>query len=142
MNGIETIRDGEGVLAYVIRASATSSSTDFITTDEDPFQAGFVVYKAGGQVDAHIHLPVERHLVGTSELLMVRSGRCFVDIYTEDHRLVASRELMTGDGVLSVAGGHGFRMVDDTVLFEIKQGPYGGAKEKERFATAEDGQAL
>ena len=41
-----------------------------------------------------------------------------------------------------VGGGHGFRMIEDTVLFEIKQGPYGGPAEKERFATAADGQPL
>ena len=87
-----------------------------------------MVYPAGGRVDAHVHLPVVRPVVGTSELLVVRSGRCFVDIYADDRRLVASRELGPGDAVLSVGGGHGFRMIEDTVLFEIKQGPYGGAR--------------
>lgn len=139
-DGIEVIRDGGATLAYVITAAATGDTTSFITTEDDPFQAGFVVYEAGGRVDAHAHLPVERHLVGTSELLMVRSGRCFVDIYSEGHRLVASRDLRTGDAVLSIAGGHGFRMTEDTILFEIKQGPFGGAHEKERFATDEHGE--
>ena len=38
-----------------------------------------------------------------------------------------------GDIVILVAGGHGFEMLEDTVLMEIKQGPYTGLKEKERF---------
>jgi hypothetical protein len=142
MIGIEAIRDGDVTLAYIISAQATSQTTDFCTSDDDSFQAGFVVYPAGGQVEAHLHLPVERRIVGTSELLVVRSGRCVVDIYSDDRRLVSSRELMAGDAVLSLGGGHAFRMIEDTVLFEIKQGPYGGPAEKERFATAPDGQPL
>jgi hypothetical protein len=56
-----------------------------------------------------------------------------VDLYSEDRAFVASRQLGTGDLVLAIRGGHGFRMIEDTVLFEIKQGPYSGQAEKERF---------
>lgn len=142
MTGLEEVVDGETILAYVIRHDATSDKTGFITPDASTFQAGFVVYGAGGHVEAHVHLPVVRQVVGTSELLVVRSGRCIVDIYSEDRRLVASRDLVPGDAVLSVGGGHGFRMTEDTVLLEVKQGPYGGVAEKERFDTAPDGEPM
>ena len=59
-----------------------------------------------------------------------------MDIYGDDQTLLASRQLETGDLVISVGGGHGFRMLEDTVLFEVKQGPYGGGAEKERFDPA------
>ena len=141
MTSVEQIVDGASTLAYVIRGDATSNTTDFFTSDDSNFQAGFVVYPAGGRVQAHVHLPVVRQVVGTSELLIVRSGRCTVDVYSDDRRLVASREMLPGDAVLSVGGGHGFRMTEDTVLFEVKQGPYGGAVEKERFDTRSDGES-
>ena len=137
---VEVVTDGGLPLAYLIRDGASSSRTEFFTSDESTFQAGFVVYPAGGHVQAHVHLPVVRRVVGTSELLIVRSGRCVVHIYADDRRLVASRELLPGDAVLSVNGGHGFRMIEDTVLFEVKQGPYGGLAEKERFDTTPDGE--
>ncbi|HEY5483852.1 MAG TPA: hypothetical protein VIK31_08580 [Propionibacteriaceae bacterium] len=140
MTSLEEIVDGATTLAYLIRHEATSNKTEFFTSDDSNFQAGFVVYPAGGHVQAHVHLPVVRQVVGTSELLVVRSGRCIVDIYTDDRRLVASREMLPGDAVLSVSGGHGFRMTEQTVLFEIKQGPYGGQAEKERFDTAPEGE--
>ncbi len=41
--------------------------------------------------------------------------------------------MSTGDILVLVSGGHGFRMLEDTVLMEVKQGPYTGLKEKERF---------
>ena len=136
MSSIEPICQGQTPIAYIVRAGATRATTSFFTGDDATFQAGFVVYPAGGSVVPHIHLPIVRTVVGTSELLLVRSGRCIVDIYGEDRALVASRELVTGDLVLSVGGGHGFRMLEDTVLFEVKQGPYGGGAEKERFDPA------
>jgi hypothetical protein len=139
---IESIVDGGVTLAYVIRSDTTAQSTTFFTSDDSAFQAGFVVYPAGGRVQAHAHLPIVRNVVGTSELLLVRSGRCFVDIYADDHQLVASRELQPGDAVLSVGGGHAFRMTEDTVLLEVKQGPFGGGAEKERFDTDENGATL
>ncbi len=133
MTAVEPVWDGRTLLAYIVRADATAATTSFFTGGDASFQAGFVVYPAGGAVVPHVHLPVVRTVVGTSELLLVRKGRCIVDIYSEDRALVASRELETGDLVLSVGGGHGFRMLEDTVLFEVKQGPYSGQAEKARF---------
>src|SRR5215467_2738726 len=80
-----------------------------------------------------LHRPLERNLVGTSEVLIVRRGRCQIDIYDDCQQLVASRELRSGDITLMVGGGHGFRMQEDTVFLEVKQGPYTGIDEKERF---------
>ena len=59
-------------------------------------------------------------LVGTFEVLVVKKGRCQIHIYNDDRELVATRELHTGDVMLMVGGGHGFRMLKDTVFLEIK----------------------
>ena len=64
---------------------------------------------------------------------MVKKGRCLIDVYDDDHDLIATGELHPGDVMLMVGGGHGFRMLEDTVLLEIKQGPYTGLEEKEQF---------
>ena len=107
--------------------------TTFLTPPEFKQQVGFVVYPAGGEIQRHVHRPLERHLVGTSEVLIVRRGRCEIDVYNDERQLVATRELGQGDIMLMVGGGHGFRMLEDTVFLEVKQGPYTGLDEKERF---------
>ena len=66
-------------------------------------------------------------------MIIVKKGYCLLDIYNNDRQLVATRELYPGDLTLMVSGGHSFRMLEDTVLLEIKQGPYTGVDEKERF---------
>jgi hypothetical protein len=130
---IETIASNGVVLAYIARASGPPSSTTFLTPDECNLQVGRVVYPAGGVIARHMHLPVERHLVGTTEVLMVERGRCEVEVYAEDRSLVATRALEVGDIVIALGGGHSFRVLEDTVLLEIKQGPYFPGADKERF---------
>lgn len=133
MTDVEIIRAEGRELAYIIRGTFVPAKTTFLTPDSFKQQVGYIVYPAGGTVRPHRHLPLERHLVGTSEVLVVRSGRCEMDVFTDSGELVATRELLPGDVMVMVAGGHGFRMLEDTVLLEIKQGPYTGLTEKEHF---------
>ena len=133
MEPIEHITWHGKPLAYIIRANMNPEKTTFLTPSEFNLQVGFVVYPAGGEIARHVHLPLERHIVGTSEVLVVKKGRCQIDVYNDDRELVATRELQAGDVLLLVSGGHGFRMLENTVLLEIKQGPYIGLDEKERF---------
>lgn len=130
---VETIGSAGRPLAYVIRGAYRPEETTFATPPELNLQVGFVVYPDGGEVPRHSHRPIERSLVGTAEVIVVREGRCALDVYDDDGELVATRELDTGDVMLMVGGGHGFRMLENTVLLEVKQGPYLGADEKERF---------
>ena len=120
-------------LAYVIRNEFSPAKTTFLTPQDYKQQVGFVVYPAGGEIQRHVHKPLERHLVGTSEVLVVKQGRCEVDIYNDARQLVTTVELREGDVMLMVGGGHGFRILEDTVFLEVKQGPYTGVDEKERF---------
>ena len=120
-------------LCYIVRATLSPERTTFLTPAEFNLQVGYIVYPAGHEIPRHVHLPIERRIVGTGEVLLVRKGRCEIDVYTDDRQLVATRELREGDIMIMVEGGHGFRMLEDTVLLEVKQGPYPGVEEKERF---------
>ena len=130
---VEKIMWGDIPLAYIIRGDLVPNRTTFLTPPQFKQQVGFVVYPAGGEIQRHVHRPLSRHLIGTSEVLIVRRGRCEIDIYNDDRELVATRELREGDIMLMVGGGHGFHMLEDTVFLEVKQGPYTGQDEKERF---------
>jgi len=121
------------LLALLLSGVDDPSETTFPTPDDLNLQVGFVVYPAGGEIQRHDHRPLERHVVGTQEVIIVRSGRCEIDLYDHDRQHLTTRELRAGDVILIVGGGHGFRMLDDTVLLEVKQGPYAGLDEKERF---------
>lgn len=126
------IHNGEH-LADIIRAEMAPNRTMFLTSPELKQQVGFIVYLADGEIYRHIHLPLKRQITGTSEVLIVKKGRCLVDIYNNTKEFVVTKELRCGDVMLMISGGHGFRMLEDTIFLEIKQGPYTGLNEKERF---------
>ena len=130
---IEHITCNGKPLAYIIRAEMNPKETTFLTPPEFNLQVGFVVYPVGGEIARHVHRPLERHIVGTSEVLVLKKGRCKMDVYNDDRELVATCDLQAGDIMIMVDGGHGFRMLEDTFFLEIKQGPYSGLDEKERF---------
>ncbi len=121
------------LLGYIVRADAKPAKTRFVTSDDANFQVGFIVYPAGGEIQRHLHRPLERAVVGTAEALLIRTGSCVVDFYSEARERVRSETLRAGDLVVFLAGGHGFRLLEDCVMLEIKQGPYFGLDEKIRF---------
>ncbi len=130
---IEKIQFKGQDLCCIIRAKFKPAKTTFLTPPDFKQQVGFIVYPAGGEIARHAHRALERRLVGTSEVLVVKKGRCEVDIYSDGKELVATRELRVGDVLVLVNGGHGFRMLEDTTFLEIKQGPYVAGDDKERF---------
>lgn len=130
---VETIEHAGKVLCILVRATPWPAQTEFYTPNDYNLQLGNVVYPGGSAIPRHSHRPVTRTVTGTSEVLVVQKGKMLIDLYDDEKNLVATREMVAGDAVALVSGGHGFRLVEDTVLLEVKQGPYSGVQEKDRF---------
>ena len=131
--GVEEVYAGRALIALVVRLQHEPEQTEFLTTKDMSQQVGFICNPAGAMIAPHVHNPVRRTIVGTSEAIFVRRGRVRLDLYDEDRRLVTSRALDAGDLVFLVSGGHGFEILEDAVLLEVKQGPYLGENDKTRF---------
>lgn len=130
---LEIITDGKTELAYIIQADWMPDKTEFLTPGDLPLQMGMIVYGADQSITPHVHLPISRNVEGTTECVIVRKGKCEIDIFDSERRFITTRELAAGTIILLLGGGHGFRMTEDTILFEVKQGPYAGDADKERF---------
>ena len=131
---MEYIKTQDNVLtSVIIRDDFRPTGTTFITTPDLAQQVGFVVYPAGGVIKRHIHKNVDRQNISSSEALIVREGKLEIDIFDQNKNLIATRTLKAGDFVLMVSGGHGFRIIESTILLEIKLGPYAGPSDKELF---------
>ena len=63
----------------------------------------------------------------------MQRGKVRVDVYDEQKNYLESRILAAGDIIHLSSGGHGFVMLEDSVIVEIKQGPYVGELDKDRF---------
>jgi len=120
-------------IATIIRRDYMPDNTTFISPDSYYQQLGFVVYSKNETVARHLHLPLQRHLVGTPETLLIRRGKTEVELYAMDKSPLGTWILEEGDIIQLVSGGHRFNCMEDTIFLEIKQGPYTGLTEKERF---------
>lgn len=121
------------LLAMLVKARHAPKQTEFITPDDFKQQVGFIVCGKGREIEPHIHHAVTRKLKGTSEVLILKKGRVRADFYSQKKEPAASHDLFPGDVLILVAGGHGFHAYRPSVFLEIKQGPYAGPHEKERF---------
>jgi hypothetical protein len=131
--GTETISHRGRIMCMIVRTEPVPEHTTFYTPNQFNLQVGKIVYPARSEIRRHTHRPMIRCVAGTTEVLVVQKGRMIVDIYTEDQVFLCSREMVSGDVLLLLGGGHGFHLLEDTVLLEVKQGPYVGPQEKELF---------
>ena len=130
---IETIHHEGRALAMIVRSHHEPHQTSFLTASDCSQQVGFIVHLAGHEIARHIHPPCERVINDFMEVIFVKRGKMFTDIYNPDKKLIATREIETGDLLIMLSGGHCFRMLEDTVLLEIKQGPEAESRIKEFF---------
>jgi mannose-6-phosphate isomerase-like protein (cupin superfamily) len=131
---IERIEYQERLFAIIVPATYRDSGIHFFTPDDFSQQLAYMRRPTGYRIAPHIHNPVSREVVYTQEVLLIRSGRVRVDFYGDDQNWLESRELGPGDVILLAEGGHGFEMIEEAEIIEVKQGPYAGDNDKTRFA--------
>lgn len=134
MGQIEEIKKKNKLLAMIIRNDYECEGVDFITPGDYSQQLAYMHHPAGKTIDAHVHNLVHRNVVMTQEVLFIKKGVLRVDFYDEYEDYLESRDLYEGDIILLVSGGHGFQVLEEVEMIEVKQGPYAGDADKTRFA--------
>ncbi|MCK9337524.1 MAG: hypothetical protein M0P43_06820 [Arcobacteraceae bacterium] len=130
---IQTINYDAIVLAIIIKNSYQKEGVEFFTPNDYSQQLAYMSHKKGKRIDAHVHNKVTRDVHLTQEVLVIRKGKLRVDFYTQDQKYLESAILESGDVILLASGGHGFEVLEDLDMIEIKQGPYLGDEDKTRF---------
>jgi hypothetical protein len=120
-------------LAIIIRNTHHKEGIEFFTSSDYSQQVGYMKRPTGYVIPPHIHNPVSCKVSYTNEVLLIRCGRVRVDFYSDDQRYLESSILETGDVILLAFCGHGFEMLEESEIIEVKQGPYTGEKDKTRF---------
>lgn len=130
---IEEIRFNDKVLGIIIYADFKVPGITFLTPNEYSQQLAYMNHPKGKIIDAHIHNPVPREVVFTQEVLVIKKGKLRVDFYNHERDYIESRILSNGDVILLIQGGHGFEVLEEVEMIEVKQGPYIGERDKTRF---------
>jgi len=127
------IKHGGRLLAIIVSHDYSKSGITFFTPNELSQQLAYMHHPAGKTIEPHIHTPAAREVLLTQETLFIKRGRLRVDFFDDRQNYLESRILQAGDVILLVQGGHGFEVLEELEMFEVKQGPYKGADDKTRF---------
>ncbi len=130
---VENIDHNNKLLSIIVRKEFHKPGITFFTPNDFSQQLAYMSHSAGKTIDAHVHKPVERSVAYTQETLFIKRGKLRVDFYDDDQNYLESRELVAGDVILLIRGGHGFEVLEDLEMIEVKQGPYAGDQDKVRF---------
>ena len=141
-NKIERVTDRSEELAIIIRDDFYEEGIHFLTPGEYSQQLAYMHHPQGKIIDAHIHNEVHRDIRFTQEVLVLKKGKLRVDFYDAQKNYLESRVLLKGDIILLISGGHGFEVLEEVEMVEIKQGPYIGENDKERLSGIHAGQAV
>ena len=128
------------IISIILRRSFSKEGIEFFTPKNFSQQLAYMKHSKGHQIKPHIHKSVQRNVMLTQEVLFVRKGKIKVDFYDDEKKYLESRILESGDVILLATGGHGFQMIEESEIIEVKQGPYLGEEDKIRLngATSEE----
>jgi mannose-6-phosphate isomerase-like protein (cupin superfamily) len=130
---VERIIHRGRLFALIVSGHFREPGIHFFTAPELSQQLAYMEHHAGKLIAPHVHNPVPREVLYTQEVLFIRRGRLRVDFYDPAQNYLRSRMLEAGDVVLLIEGGHGFEVIEDVEMIEVKQGPYAGERDKTRF---------
>ena len=128
MVGLEEINQKGKSLAIIFRNYIRVKGTKFFTEHINPFQVGIQYRKKGDHVIPHTHKINSPIIVNEiQEILFIQKGKIRLTLYSEKKEIIARKILTSGDAVLLLRGPHHVDFLEDTKIFELKQGPYPGA---------------
>jgi mannose-6-phosphate isomerase-like protein (cupin superfamily) len=127
------IKHNTQLLAIIISSKYSETGIHFFTPNDFSQQLAFMKHPIGKIIQPHVHNEVPREVHFTKETLFIRKGKIRIDFYTNQQNYIESYILETGDVILLSEGGHGFEILEETEMIEVKQGPYAGDNDKSRF---------
>ena len=129
-------------LGIIIRKNYINEDIEFFTNENDPIQLGYMKRNKDYIIKPHVDNPIKRSINYTYEVLFIKTGIVRVDFYTEDKIYIFSKKLYQGDVILLTRGGHGFKIIEDAEIIEVKQGPYVGDLDKIRFMPIDESKII
>jgi mannose-6-phosphate isomerase-like protein (cupin superfamily) len=130
---VEKILHNNQLLALIVSHRFSEAGIHFFTPDDLSQQLAYMRHPVGKKIAPHIHNLVPREVHYTQEVLFIRKGKLRVDFYDEERNYLKSRVLEGGDTILLASGGHGFEILEEVEMIEVKQGPYAGDHDKTKF---------
>ena len=137
---IEKINYKKKLFALIVRKKfRKKKGVNFFTSKEAIQQFGYMKHKRNHLIMPHQHKKRLTKILITTEVIILFKGILRVDFYNNQKKYLFSKKIYAGDLFMLVNGGHGFKVLKDVEMIEVKQGPYLEKDDKVRFeAVAEE----
>ena len=136
---IEKVLHKNKLFALIVRRQfRKKSGINFFTSKEATQQFGFMKHKKNHIVKPHKHNKRLTKILKTTEVLLLLKGTLRVDFYNDKNKYLFSKIINEGDIIMLVHGGHGFKILKNAEMIEVKQGPYSLASDKIKFKTVDE----
>ena len=131
---IEKIIHKKKLLALIVRGKyRNKKGITFFTPSESIQQFGYMKHKKAYIIKPHLHKKRLTKIFYTTEVILLLKGIMRVDFYNQFKEYLFSKILKEKDIIMLVHGGHGFKILKDVEMLEIKQGPYNLIRDKIKF---------
>ena len=132
---IEKVKYKKKLYALIVRGQYRNKrGINFFTPKEATQQFGYMKHKKGYIIQPHQHRKRLTRIMTTTEVILLLKGSLKIDFYNEKRKYLLSKILNEKDIVMLVNGGHGFKVIKDVEMIEVKQGPYNLIKDKVKFS--------
>ena len=131
---IEKIYHKKKLFALIVRSKFRKKrGINFFTPKETTQQFGYMKHKRGYIVKPHKHNKRLTNIIRTTEVILLLKGSLRADFYNEKKKYLVSKKIYDGDLIMLTNGGHGFKVLTDVEMIEVKQGPYSLSSDKIKF---------
>ena len=142
---IEKITHKKKLFALIVRNKyRKKKGINFFTDKKASQQVGFMKHKKDYVILPHKHNKRKKTAIAkidsTTEVLIILKGILRVDFYSPNEKYLFSKKLYENDLIMLSSGGHGFKILKDVEMIEVKQGPYFVSKDKVKFDKADESQ--
>ena len=131
---IENIIHKKKLYALIVRKKfRKKKGINFFTSKEATQQFGYMKHKKNHLIMPHQHNKRLTKILITTEVIILLKGVLRVDFYNEKKEYLFSKKIYDGDLIMLANGGHGFKVLTDVEMIEVKQGPYSLSSDKVKF---------
>ncbi len=131
---IEEIKHKKKLFALVVSGKyRNKKGITFFTPDQATQQFGYMKHEKGHIINPHTHKKRLTKILSTTEVILLLKGVLRVDFYSQQKKYLFSKILKGNNIIMLVHGGHGFKVIKDVEMIEVKQGPYQLVEDKIKF---------
>ena len=136
---IERIYHQKKLYALIVRSKyKKKKGISFFTDKNATQQFGYMKHKKNHIILPHRHNKRHSKIDITTEVIIILDGILRVDFYNNKEKYLFSKKLYSNDLIMLSNGGHGFKVLKDVKMIEVKQGPYSLSKDKVKFEKANE----